>query len=359
MIAYSQIDGPLVNLARIGSTSLVTFSAVFVSGLLLGLLSRRFLSRLVVLLILLVLVENINPIVSSQTQHLVAIQGNVPRVGLDQSAQRKAVLNNHISLTREYFAKSTTVSQPDLVIWPESSTDIDPLTNREVAGQISQLVNQIDVSILVGATTKGVNPDGLRNMGILWTTTGPADFYVKNNLVPFGEYVPFRAILSEYIDRIALVPRDYVPGTELGLFSVNNVVFGDVICFEIAFGDYVRQVVNAGSAYLTVQTNNATYGNTKQPEQQFKISRFRAIEHQRSVIVASTSGISGAIDPNGEVLAKTEQFTPAVVDVKLPLETSSSFSDRYPRWFSLICVAIVFIGILRNKSWLKSRKKIS
>ena len=177
--------------------------------------------------------------------------------------------------------------------------------------------------------------------------------------MPFGEYIPFRAVLSEYIDRIALVPNDYIAGTKPGLFKVDGVIFADVICFEIAFGDYVRQVVNQDAQFITVQTNNATYGQTDQPEQQFTISRFRAIEHQRAIIVASTSGISGAIDQNGRVLAKTSVFEPAVVNVDLPIVTQTSISDRFPRWASLVALLIIMIHSVSQGRKLTKARTIS
>ncbi len=359
LIGYSQVDGPLVSFAKLGSSSLVAFAVVFMAGLLAQIISGKFLRSLTIMLILLIVASNVPSVESTSKIKITAIQGNVPRLGLDLTSQRKAVLNNHLSLTAQYLSSTRDAEKPELIIWPESSTDIDPLRNREVAEQISELTIQNGIPILVGATTRGEKPDGLRNMGILWDATGPVDYYIKNNLVPFGEYIPFRQILAEYIDRIALVPNDYVPGNELGLFTIGPNTFGDVICFEIAFGDYVRQVVNSGSDFLTVQTNNATYGNTAQPEQQFTISRFRAIEHQRSIIVASTSGISGAIDQNGEVLAKTGQFEPAVVEVELPLNESQSFSDRFPRWFSLLALVMFLIGLVRANSMFKIGKETS
>jgi apolipoprotein N-acyltransferase len=162
-------------------------------------------------------------------------------------------------------------------------------------------------------------------------------------------------VLSEYISRFDAIPNDFVPGNELGLFEAGGVNFGNVICFEIAFGDQIRQLVNADAQFISVQTNNATYGRTNQPEQQFQISRFRAIEHKRSVIVASTSGISGAIDPNGVVLAKTPQFKPAIVATELPLVEGKSFADQYPRWAVFACFMILFTWLFNTKV----RKKIA
>lgn len=354
LIAFSQIDGPLINFARIGGQALVTFLVVFLSAVFLRLLSKQFIFSLLLIGITFVIGMQEPNYESSSTFKAVAIQGNVPRLGLEQSAQRLQVFNNHVNVTAEYLSENPSAFA-DLIIWPESATDIDPLQNREVANKINDLTKLANTPILVGATINGANPDGPRGTGILWDEDGPQDFYIKNHLVPFGEYIPHRDFLSTFIDRISLVPRDFIPGTEVGLFEIGNVKFGDVICYEVSFGETIRHLVRDGAQFLVIQTNNATYGNTPQPEQQFQISRFRAIEHGRSVIIASTSGISGAISPNGEVIAKTEQFVPAVVAEELPLVDSETINDRFPRWTAILC--LIFLGLKQLN--LSIRKRIA
>ena len=84
------------------------------------------------------------------------------------------------------------------------------------------------------------------------------------------------------------------------------------ICFEVAYDDLMRDSVEAAGddeSLLVVQTNNATFGYTAESEQQFAISRIRAIEHGRSVVHVSTVGVSGFIAPDGTVTEKTALFT--------------------------------------------------
>lgn len=349
LLAYSQTTGPLLDYAKIGGQSLVTFLVVLL-GLQISSFAKPFRSFLIVLAILLGATA-IPTIANSETIHVVAIQGNVPRAGLDLESQRKAVFSNHWLTTMNYEANA--VEQPDLVVWPESSTDIDPLMDGAVGGQIQNLVATYRVPILVGATINGFNPDGPRNAGILWREDRHDEIYIKNQLVPFGEYLPFRNVLAQLIDRFKLIPNDFVAGTHLGLFTIKDKTFGDVICFEVAYGDYMRRLVNSGADFITVQTNNATYGRTWQPEQQFEITRFRAVEHGRAILVASTSGISGAIDQNGEVLAKTGEFVATDVSVNLPVVETKTVSDTYPRWMTIFCLILTFSyfvkRVIRNK----------
>ncbi|MEN9741863.1 MAG: hypothetical protein RIR66_819 [Actinomycetota bacterium] len=352
LIAFSQIDGPLINFARIGGQALVTFLVVFISAVFLRMFSKHFVYSILIIAITFAIGAQDSNYESNKAFKAVAIQGNVPRLGLDQSAQRLQVFNNHVDVTAQYLAKNSS-SVSDLIIWPESATDIDPLQNREVANKIDELTKLANAPILVGATINGENPDGPRGSGILWNEDGSKNFYIKNHLVPFGEYIPHRDFLSTFIDRISLVPRDYIPGTEVGLFQIGDVKFGDVICYEVSFGETVRHLVRDGAQFLVIQTNNATYGKTQQPDQQFQISRFRAIEHGRSVIIASTSGISGAINPNGEVIAKTDQFVPAVVAEELPLVESTTINDRFPRWTAILC--LLFLVLYQVKSSISKK----
>jgi apolipoprotein N-acyltransferase len=203
---------------------------------------------------------------------------------------------------------------PDLVIWPESSTDIDPFSDPTVFADIQQVVDELGVPILVGAMVGGEDPGDVYNQGIVWHPgTGPGERYSKRHPVPFGEYIPFRDQLAPYIERLDQIPRDMVPGTEPGVLEMNGVGFGLVICFEIAYDDVVREAAVDGTSALVVQTNNATYMGTGQVEEQFAISRLRAIETGRPVVVAATNGVTGVIAPDGHVQERAPVRTQTVV----------------------------------------------
>ena len=101
---------------------------------------------------------------------------------------------------------------------------------------------------------------------------------------------------------------------------------------------------------MVVQTNNSTFGNTAQPEQQFAISRFRAIENQRAFMVASTSGISGLISNDGTVMTKTSQFEPALVTGDVSLITESTTSNDHPNWVVYVSIFIFALSWRRNRN---------
>ena len=353
LLAYSQVDGPLVPLATLGGQALVSGTVLACAAVLIKLIKFRSFSALGIVALISIFAAGVNSFTTSDSIQLAGIQGNVPRVGNDLSVQRAAVLNNHLATTEQLLVEIKTgkTLQPDLIVWPESATDIDPLEPGIASITIDNLANQSKAPILIGATTwhsSGSKGEGPTNSGIMWTDAGASQVYSKNHLVPFGEYLPLRDVLAKWITRFDQIPNDFVPGEGPGVFDVSGMQIGDVICFEVAYANHIYDTINSGAQVMVVQTNNATYGNTAQPEQQFAITRFRAIETQRAFLVASTSGISGLIQNDGTVSSRTGQFESAIVTGQAPLISEKTFSTRHPYWTLLVSLAILFFSIRKN-----------
>jgi apolipoprotein N-acyltransferase len=354
LMAYSQVDGPLVGLATLGGQALVSGAVVLCAAVLIKFLKFRSITALFILLVVSLTAASVSNFSSNQTIELAAIQGNVPRVGNELLVQRAAVLNNHVKTTEQLLAdiESGMSPAPDLIVWPESGTDIDPLVPGVAADAINDLATRSQAPILIGATTwqsSGSRGEGPTNSGIMWTEAGPGQIYSKNHLVPFGEYVPLRSFLANLITRFDQIPNDFVPGEGPGVFDVSGMQVGDVICFEVAYANQIYDTINAGAQVIAVQTNNATYGNTTQPEQQFAITRFRAIETQRAFLVASTSGISGLIQNDGSVSERTEQFEATIVTGEAALISEKTFSTKHPFWVLASSVAFLLFSLLRAR----------
>jgi apolipoprotein N-acyltransferase len=356
LLAYSQLDGPLVKLSTLGGQAMVSGVVVICAAALIKLAKQRSFTAVLTVAIFILTARSVDIMTSSEAVTLSAIQGNVPRVGNELSVQRAAVLNNHIKTTELLLTDiaSGKTASPDLIVWPESGTDIDPLAPGIAADEINALAKLSDIPMLIGATTwsgSDAQSTGPTNSGILWTQSGPGQIYSKNHLVPFGEYVPFRDILANLITRFDQIPNDFVPGEGPGVFNIANKQIGDVICFEVAYANHIYATVSAGAQVMVVQTNNATYGNTSQPEQQFAITRFRAIETQRAFLVASTSGISGLIQNDGSVSQRTNQFEAAIVTGTAPLIDDQTFSTKYPYW--VVILSALFLLFRARKTFTR------
>jgi apolipoprotein N-acyltransferase len=271
----------------------------------------------------------------------------VPDRGLEFNARRSQVLNNHVDQTLKLAAMiaAGTVAKPDLVLWPENASDIDPFTDADAAALITKAVDAVGVPILVGAVLDGPGADHISNVGILWSPqTGPGEQYTKRHPVPFGEYIPLRSIARMISKDVDLVARDMIAGTGDGRLDGAAVPIGDVICFEIAYDGLVRSSVQAGAQLLVVQTNNATFGHSAETYQQLAMSRLRAVEHGRAVAQVSTSGSSAIIRPDGSIQAQSGAlFTPALLVGAVQTRAELTLATRIGAWPEWALVALALL----------------
>ncbi|MCO7218946.1 apolipoprotein N-acyltransferase [Klenkia sp. PcliD-1-E] len=268
------------------------------------------------------------------TRTVAVVQGNVPRAGLDFNEQRRAVLDNHVAETTALARQVDRgeVAQPDLVIWPENSSDIDPYLNADAAAAIDRAARAIDAPILVGAVVSGPGRF-ISNTAIVWDPqTGPGETYTKRHPVPLAEYVPARSFFRFFSDKVDLVRRDFLAGTEVGTLDMAGTTVGDVICFEVAYDGLVRDTVEGGATMLVVQTNNATFGFSDESPQQLAMGRLRAVEAGRSVVMASTSGISAIIAPDGSLVRSSGLFTPAAFVEDIAQRDGTTPATRLGAW---------------------------
>jgi apolipoprotein N-acyltransferase len=355
-LAFSQADAPTLHLASVGGAPLISYVVAAV-GLLLGQaaylayrkrLGAAILSGGVAVALAGAAMLIPAPTTAGRTVTVALIQGNVPRVGLDIENQRQQVLQYHVAETKRLAAAIDTgkVAKPDLVIWPENASDVDPYTDGGAAQLIQQAVDSVGVPILVGAVIANPNDaNTLLNAGIVWqpstsTQPGPGAQYAKQHPVPFAEYIPMRRLARVFSSAVDRVSKDFAPGKTPGALSVGPARLGDIICFEVSDDALVRKTVLAGGQVLTIQTNNATFGRTPETKQQLAMSRIRAVEHGRWVLVAATSGISAAIAPSGEVVQRTDLFTPAAVVQTVRLSDAHTLADRLGNATELLLVLL-------------------
>jgi apolipoprotein N-acyltransferase len=357
-LAFSQGDAPTLRLASLGGAPLVTFGVAFAGGLLALALVRAAarprrltgpgLAAAGAVAVVLLGAAVPLPEPSGRAVTVAVVQGNVPRLGLDFNAQRRAVLDNHVRATLDLARRveAGTTPRPDLVVWPENSSDIDPLRAADARAEIDRAARAVGVPILVGAVLEGPG-DKLRNAGIVWDpATGPGELYVKQHPVPFAEYVPFRAFARRISDQVDLVRRDFAAGGRPGVLRVGPATVGDVICFEVAYDGLVRSTVTGGAGLLVVQTNNATFGMSAESAQQLAMVKLRAVEHGRPAVMASTTGISATVTHAGRVTADTELFTRDVLVRTLRLGETSTVSTSTGSAAEYLACGIAVAGLL-------------
>ncbi|MDP2288699.1 MAG: apolipoprotein N-acyltransferase [Actinomycetota bacterium] len=302
------------------------------------------------------------------TARIAVVQGGTPQSGLGAMDVRRAVLDNHVRQTM-LLARDVALGvqeKPDFVLWPENASDLDPYVDMAAAAAIGTSVRAIDTPVLVGAIVNVPgDPTSVWNQGILWDPlTGPGQAYSKTHPVPFGEYIPFRSTIAHLFDRFARITRDFAAGSTPGLFDINGLQIGDVICFEIAYNTVIDPLIDGGARVLTVQTNNATYEGTSQPIQQLQIERFRALETGRSVVVAATTGVSAFIAPDGSITTQIGEgeVGSAVQEVALRGTQNPSAAIGRPlaavwAWASVILALFLMVRVGRLR--VQSRHRLA
>jgi len=308
-IGFTQVDSLQMFYPIIGVVG-VSFIALSLSALVV--VRPKYAFLLIPILALSFFDVNLNT-PSGKTLKIVAVQGSVPLLGLEFNQRALAVLNNHIDATPKQ-------SNADLIIWPENASDVDPITNLKARQGIADLIKEIEKPLLIGAVEQ--RSSGPLNSSLFYGADGELlSRYVKQDLAPFGEYIPLRSI-SEIISPLARQVRDFIPGDNWVKHKVNNMEFQSLICFEVLDDDHIQSgAVNA--EFFVAQTNNATFGDSYQAAQQLQITRARAAELSRQFAVVSTTGYTAHIDQNGKVLTAAEQFKPVALEMEI-----EAFKDR-------------------------------
>ena len=338
-VGFSQVDAPYARLASVGGVSLLSLATLLLGIAAFQLAKRGSGLTLPIIAITLTLsgifvFPNNSP---RQTFQVLAVQGSVPKLGLDFNERATEVFYRHLTATQKALAIG---KKPALIVWPENSVDVDPFNNPKVGKAITELVDKNDVPLIIGAVLR---TDGkLQNASILFEPkTGATTSYVKRHLTPFGEVMPLRSMLTFFSDLPNQV-EDFTAGKSPVIHQVGQAKIAPIICFELIDDRLIQS--SAGSSNLfVVQTNSATFANTAQSAQQLAITRIRSIEHARYAVSVSTVGISAIIDTNGVILKSTKESVAASINSSVALNATQTIYDRVGE-FAWVLVLLIGLG---------------
>ena len=351
-LAFAAADTPVAPaLAYVGMTGL-SFLLALLGFLLADAVVRRRVPALVapVGLAALLVVPAVRPYDVDQegTAVVAAVQGDVPGPGDDILWDHRGVTRNHVEATEQLAADVAAGREPrpDFVLWPENSTAVDPFADSEVNGGIRDAVRSIGVPVVVGGLVDD-GPDHVLNQGIVWDpVSGPGDRYTKHHPVAYGEYIPYRRYWDPGFGDLSLISRDMKSGTRTEPLQVAGVEVADAICFDVAYDDVMRSQVADGAEMLAVQTSNAMFIFTDQVDQQFAITRLRAIESGRWLAVAATNGITGIVAPDGTVVSAADRRSTAVLVEEVGLSTDLTPAVRLGPWPSRLFTSLAVLGLV-------------
>lgn len=313
-LAFANVEAPWVAIAPLGG-QWATTALIVATGVWLGSsLVQHFARRLVAFgaFVLAVAAPLLVPAPATPTpdgSRLALVQAGVDHTGMGHLGDRRSVLYRHRDLSIRALAGTDAIA----VVWPENASDADPFTDDAAARAIHAATDFANRPVLLGAVLD--QSSGRRNATLLSLPLRDNIniVYMKQRLVPFGEFLPMRDFLTRATERVQYLPRDFVPGSGPGMVTLQGHTFGIVICFEIADEALVRSALGTKAGALIVQTNNATYAGTGQSEQQLRVSQFRARTFGVPVYVISTNGPTAVIDAAGMVVRRIAEGDTGVI----------------------------------------------
>lgn len=262
------------------------------------------------------------------------VQGNVNRVEKGTGSYARSNTANNLSETIFLLASNRANNERplDFIVWAENATDIDPRSDATTGQVVESAVQLAGVPIFVGAVMDGPQPDTRQTSSLWWDpVTGIGGRYDKRNLVPFGEWIPFRDFLLPRLPVLKQIGRQSIPGTGPGVVDAPTTAHpglrvGTIICFELAWDSTSYDTIRGGAQVITSQSNTNTYAGTFEVPQQTALNRVRALETGREVVVSTLNGLSGLVGADGRMQHETSELTRANRTFTVPLRTNQTLA---------------------------------
>ncbi len=273
------------------------------------------------------------------TMKAALLQPNISQEMRWDEANVLAIYQKMIAMTVE-----ATKAGAKVVIWPESTV---PLSYTETAfyrSSIEELSRDHDIDIILGSVaTDPARPNRIWNSAFLVSSGQTIGHYDKIRLVPFGEYVPLRRMLF-FAEKLVHAVGEFEFGTnDFPLGGKHK--YGPAICYEVVYPQITRQQIRNGADVIVTITNDAWYDGTSAPPQHLWQARMRAIEGNRYMLRAGTTGISAFIDPTGHVLESIPMGRDGIIYATFEPRTDTTPYVRFGDWFAWVACAVVLAGL--------------
>ncbi len=333
-----------------------------------------------VMIALMILAGNVDcSEIKTKTINVGVIQGNILQCRGATEDERQNALDTYISLSE----MALTV-KPDVIIWPETAVPFPYLYNHPFAQQyrnrVSQLIYENKVPFLIGTIDYRYPPfaktaedvQTYNSAFFIDKNANIADKFDKIHRVPFGEYIPFRNLLPEFIIKAIDMGRDLTPGKKYDPIEIKpGIKAGISICFEDVFPYITRKEFQKGANLLTVISNDAWYPTSSESEQHLANTVFRTIETGLPLVRCGNDSNSCLVSSNGQILdtARIKNYIYpankkgkgfAIFKVDVPINPKATFYTKYGNIFIILCFIISGYGfIISFFNLLEKRKSLA
>lgn len=248
-----------------------------------------------------------------------------------------------MSMTDEAVQKGATI-----VVWPESTVPLYYASTEFFHTAVEDESRLHAVDIILGSVAEDpADPKRVWNAAFLVSGGRTVGHYDKIRLVPFGEYVPLRKMLF-FAHKLVREVGNFEFGTKetplVGLLR-----YGPAICYEIVYPQIARTQVVGGADVLVTITNDAWFDRTAAPRQHLNQARLRAVETDRFLLRAATTGISAFVDPTGRIVDELPMDHDGIIYAHFQPRHSTTPYVRWGDWFAALACMVVGVAVLRGK----------
>lgn len=246
----------------------------------------------------------------------------------------------------------------DIVVWGETAMPFDLESRDFYRKRIAQAIPP-EGYLITGAVRFGGEEDDFRPYNSMFVIDKQAQilgFYDKQHLVPFGEYIPYRQYLPNWVRPVTNTIADFAAGKHFTQVELEGIPsFGALICYEIIFPDHVIDRHNKPS-WVVLLTNDGWYGDSSGPYQHLAAAQLRAVEEGLTIVRSANSGVSAVINPVGQITERIDFNQKAIKDVKLPLNLKLSTGYNYYGNLPVVSSMILILCILFILKLLKMKQ---
>ena len=349
---YSQLDGPLAGLAPLGGVWLVSFALALSAALLCNLNRLRarpaFLAIAALLLVApwvigLALKGHAWTRPSGDPLKVAAVQGNVEQ----ELKWDPAHVNAQLALYRDMSFSSRPV---DLLVWPETAV---PVLKDQAQGYLQMMgsfASERDSALITGVPVRQMVHKQRRYFNGI-TVAGEGDgTYLKQKLVPFGEYVPLQDMLRGLIEFFNLPMSDFARGPDdQPLLQAKGYQIAPYICYEVVYPEFAAGLAARSDLLLTI-SNDTWFGKSIGPLQHLQMAQMRALEAGRWMIRATNNGVTALIDPFGRITAQVPQFERAILYGEVvPMQQLTPYLQWRSWPLAIVCALLMGWALLAGR----------
>ncbi|WP_439859809.1 apolipoprotein N-acyltransferase [Pseudomonas sp. MBLB4136] len=350
---YSQLDGPLAGLAPLGGVWLLSFVLALSAALLVNLRPLRARPAFLVAgLVLLaapwiaggLLKGHAWTTATGAPLRVAAMQGNVPQNLKWDPVQ----LNAQLALYRDL---SFSARPTDLIVWPETAVPVLKEQALGYLGVMEHFARERGAALITGVPIRQANERGEPRYynAVSVVGEGSGD-YLKQKLVPFGEYVPLQELLRGLIAFFDLPMSDFARGSaDQPLLQAKGHSIATYICYEVVYPEFAAGLAAQSDLLLTV-SNDAWFGSSIGPLQHLQMAQMRALEAGRWMIRATNNGMTVLIDPFGEISAQLPQFERGVLYGEVqPMQHLTPYLQWRAWPLTILCALLLGWALLASR----------